>query len=170
MAQISVAPLSEPITGRESINPLWNKWFDDVYKKFQGSSNLTVNEVTVTASDLDSSGTKVLVGAGSTEQYKIRDIILSGSGTNFAASGDRGISIQDSSGTVVYSLIPNSTLESLSTARWGDASLPYPTTAANITTASTTGEDIIATYSGGTTDHSGTGSLTLIVTAERVRE
>lgn len=122
-------------------------------------------EVTVAASDLDSSGTKTIIDSSGTEQYKIREIILSAAGTNYAAGGDRDIAITD--GTTTWTVIPNSVIESLAGGRWDSTEVPLPSTAAHINTASAAGTDIYAIYSGGTTDHSGTGSLTLIIGYER---
>ena len=54
-----------------------------------------------------------------------------------------------------------------SVARWGvDAGMPNPTTDADLFAASVSGTDIVAKYSGGTTDYTA-GSLTLRITAYR---
>lgn len=117
----------------------------------------------VTAALLDSAGSVIIVDAATAQQFKIHDIVIS-PGTNFGAGGNRNISIQDSSGTVAYSTISNAFIESQTGGtRWGNSNC----TIANGDTASTAGEDIVAKYSGGTTDHSGTGSFTIIVYASR---
>jgi hypothetical protein len=122
-------------------------------------------EVTVAYTDVQSAASKTLMPSSGSQKYKIRDIRLSGNGTNYGAGGDRNMSITD--GTTTWSIIPNATLESLAAGKWGDTAVAYPTSAAAITTASAAGTAIVAKYSGGTTDHT-SGSLTLILTLEKV--
>ena len=97
--------------------------------------------------------------------YKIRDVILVGGGTNFAAGGNRLISLTD--GTTVWTTIANADIESAPSAslRWGDTKVPFLTSTSN--TASTAGANIYFAYSGGTTDHSATGSISFSVCLER---
>jgi len=137
-----------------------------------GSGALTVTtalqvfEVTVGQGDVASGGTKVLLDAATGEQWKIREMRLSGGGTDFSGgSGDRLLDITD--GTTTWSVIPAATLQSLAFSDWGNAGLPAPATPADLTVASASGTDIVAQYSGGTADYTD-GSLTLILTAERV--
>lgn len=127
----------------------------------------TAVEVTVSQADLASGAAKTLVAAITGGRFKIRDIKLSGAGTNFSGgSGDRDIAIQDESGNVIWSVIPAATAQSLAFARWGDTGLPAPATASHLTAEGTAGEAIVATYSGGTNDYTA-GSLTLLIEYER---
>ena len=137
--------------------------------KFDGETQnpLLYLETTVLASDLDGGGSTIIRIAATGEQFKCREIFLSADGTNFAAGGDRNIAIQDSSGTIIWSIIPNATIESLADGRWGDTEVPMPATASDFFAASTAGENIVAKYSGGTTDHSGTGSLKIMTLLEK---
>lgn len=131
----------------------------------EGDGFVRWTEATITAADLDSAGTSTIIDSSGSEQYKIREIILSGAGTNYGSGGNRTIDITD--GTTSWSIIPNATIESLAAGRWGDTAVAWPASASDINTASVAGTDIYATYAGGTTDHSGTGSLTLLVAYER---
>gem|GEM_PF-3244448 len=125
-------------------------------------------DVAVAHSDLASAATKTLLAALAGQQVRIRNMRLSGGGTNFSGGGgDRDISIQDSSGTVVYSVIPAATAQSLAFSRWGDTGLPAPATAADHEAPTTAGEALVATYAGGATDYTA-GSLTLSLELERV--
>ena len=110
-------------------------------------------------------GTVTLLNAVTGEQWKIREIFLSGAGTNFNGGGDRLLDIKE--GTTIYSTIPAATLQTLAAARWGDTGVPFPATASHLTTATALGADVVAQYSGGATDYTA-GSLTIILTAERV--
>jgi hypothetical protein len=123
-------------------------------------------DVAVTAALLDSAGTVNVIAGVSGDQYKIRDIVLVGGGTNFAAGGDRLISLTD--GTTVWTTIANADIESVPAAslRWGDAKVPFLTSKSNV--ASAAGQAIRFAYSGGTTDHSATGSITFSVCIEKV--
>lgn len=125
-----------------------------------------VFEVTVGQGDVASAASKILLNATSGETWKILDIVLSADGTNFSGGGgDRLLSITD--GTSIWSIIPAATLQSLAVSRWGvDAGMPNPSTASHLFAESASGTDIVAKYSGGTTDYT-TGSLTLRITAYR---
>ena len=124
-----------------------------------------VFETVVGQAALASGGTVTLLDAVTGEQWKVREIFLSGAGTNFNGGGDRLLDIKE--GTTIYSTIPAATLQTLAAARWGDTGVPFPATPADLTTATTLSADIVAQYSGGTTDYTA-GSLTIILTAERV--
>ncbi len=146
------------------------QWFELVHKRIGGAlgrqiiDELGVFEVTVGFGDVASAASKQLLDSvDKGETWKVREIFLSGAGTNFSG-GDRLLDITD--GTTTWSVIPAATLQSLAVARWGDAGVPFPATAAHLTTASAAKTDIVAKYSGGATDYTA-GSLTLIVTAER---
>ena len=127
-------------------------------------------DVTCLASALDSAGKVNVMAAGTglnaTDSYKVRDITLVGGGTNFGAGGDRLISLTD--GTTVWTTIANADLESAPAAslKWGNAKVPMLTGTSD--TASVAGAQIYFAYSGGTTDHSATGSLKFNVLLEKV--
>jgi hypothetical protein len=126
---------------------------------------LQVFEVTVGQGDVASAGEKILLDAATGETWKVLDIVLSADGTDFSGGGgDRLMAITD--GTSTWSIIPAATLQTLAVARWGDTGMPDPATASHLFAASGSGVDIVAKYSGGTTDYTA-GSLTLRVTAYR---
>ena len=125
---------------------------------------LEVFETVVGQAALAGAGTVILLDAAAGEQWKVRELWLSGAGTNFSG-GDRLLDIKE--GTTVYSTIPAATLQALAAARWGDTGMPFPATAAHLTTATAAGADIVAQYSGGATDYTA-GSLTIVLIAERV--
>ena len=134
-----------------------------------GDSSLTWVDVAVTATLLDA-GTRtgkayVIQSPGPGKQYKIREVILVGGGTNFAAGGDRLLSLTDA--TTVWTTVANADLEAAPAASlpWGNAKVPMLTGTSN--TASVAGTRIYFAYSGGTTDHSATGSITFSVGLER---
>lgn len=144
-------------------------FFERLQDRAGGSGNrglANLGEITVAASDLASGGTVRLLRARPTEQWKVREIYLSGAGTNFSGGGgDRDLSVTD--GTSTWTVIGSGALQSFSTAgRWGDAGLPFPATASHFTASTVNGADIVAQYSGGTTDYT-TGSLTLVLWVER---
>jgi hypothetical protein len=123
-------------------------------------------DVTVTAALLDSAGAVAVIAGGSGDQYKIRDIRLVGGGTNFAAGGNRLISLTD--GTTVWTTIANADIEAApaATLAWGDTKVPFLTGTSD--TASVAASTIRFQYSGGTTDHSATGSIKFSVMLEKV--
>lgn len=123
-------------------------------------------DVAVTAALLDSAGTAPVIAGVSGDQYKIRNIRLVGGGTNFGAGGNRLIDLTD--GTTVWTQIANADIESApaATLDWGNAKVPFLTGTSN--TASVSGQAIRFQYSGGTTDHSATGSITFSVCIEKV--
>ncbi len=126
---------------------------------------LQVFEVTVGQAALGTGGEVILLDAAASETWKVIDIVLSADGTNFDAGGDRDLDITD--GTSIWSVVPAATLKALAVSRWGvDAGMPNPATASHLFAASVSGTDIVAKYSGGTTDFTA-GSLTLRVTAYR---
>lgn len=127
-------------------------------------SNLIWVDVTVAASDLDSAGKKTVMAANK-GQYKIRDVILVGGGTNFGGGGNRLIDLTD--GTTVYTQIANADIESAPSAslRWGNTKVPMLTGTSD--TATVADAEIKFVYSGGTTDHS-TGSIKFAVCLEKI--
>ncbi len=152
--------------------PVWLQWFELMHKRVGGPvgkpiiGDVAVFQTTVGQADLASAGTVTLLDALTGEQWKIREVFLSGAGTNFSGGGgDRLLSVSD--GTSTWTVIPAATLQSLVPARWGDAGTPFPGTVSHLTAASAVGTDITAAYSGGATDYTA-GSLTLVLVAERV--
>jgi len=124
-------------------------------------------EIYVGQGSLASAGTVTLIDALVGDQYKIVDLMLSGGGTNFSGGGgDRNLSIQDTSGTVTYGIIPAATLQAIAPARWGDTGLAFPVSVYDFHAATTAGEDLVVKYSGGSADYTA-GDLTLRVTAKK---
>lgn len=123
-------------------------------------------DVAATAALLDGAGTAPVIAGVAGDQYKIREVVLVGGGTNFGAGGDRLISLTD--GTTVWTTIANADIEAAPAAslRWGDVKVPFLTGTSN--TASVAGQAIRFAYSGGTTDHGGVGSITFSVCLEKV--
>lgn len=121
-------------------------------------------EPTVGQAGLAGGGSVILKDSSGSKRYKVRHIFLSAVGTNFSGGGgDRDLDIQDSSGTSIYTTIPAATLQALTNSGWGSAEVPYTNDALDATVA---GEDLVAKYSGGTTDYTA-GSLTLRIELEK---
>ena len=120
---------------------------------------------TVTAATLDGGGSEVVLAGVAGDQYKIREIMLHGGGTSYGSGGDRLIRLTD--GTTTFVFVPNATIEGLpgATARWGDTAVPFNGGDSNTKTVA--GQNIRWEYSGGTTDHSGTGSVAMTVCLEK---
>ncbi len=129
-------------------------------------SRLKWVDVTVTAALLDSAGTVNVIGAVSGDQYKIRNIRLVGGGVNYGAGGDRAISLTD--GTTVWTTIATGDIKAAPSATldWGNAKVAFLTGTSD--TASVSNQAIRFVYSGGTTDHSATGSIKFSVCLEKV--
>ena len=89
-----------------------------------------------------------------------------GGGTNFGAGGDRLIDLTD--GTTVWTQIANADIETAPTVTldWGNAKVPYLTGTSD--TASVSNAAIRFQYSGGASDHGGTGSIKFSVQIEKV--
>ncbi len=123
-------------------------------------------DVTVTAALLDAAGSVNVIAGVAGDQYKVRDVRLIGGGTSFAAGGDRLIDLTD--GTTVYTTIANADIESApaATLAWGNAKVPFLTGTADTSTASAAA--LRFQYSGGTTDHSATGSIKFSVCIQKV--
>lgn len=123
-------------------------------------------DLAVTAAVLDGGGSAIVIPAATGDSYKIRNVRLVGGGTNYGAGGDRLISLTD--GTTVWTTIANADIESVPSATldWGNTKVPFLTSVSN--TASVAGTAIAFKYSGGTTDHSATGSITFSVCLEKV--
>lgn len=149
----------------------WREWFEQLFLRVGGANGRPVAgdvagfETTVDQADLASGGSVSLLAAKAGERWKVRNILLSGGGTNFSGGGgDRLLSVSD--GTSTWTVIPAATLQSLAAARWGDTAAPFPATAAHLTAASVAGTNISAAYSGGSADYTA-GSCTLVLIAER---
>jgi parallel beta-helix repeat protein len=148
-------------------NQFWIKESGTGNTGWRRQGNILTTEVTVAYTDLASAASKTLVAALSGARFKVRNIVLSGGGTNFSGGGgDRLMAIQDSSGTTIWSVVPAATMQSLAFSRWGDTGVPAPGTAAHLTAQSVAGEALVAKYSGGTLDYTA-GSLTLLIEYER---
>ena len=126
-------------------------------------------DVACTATELDASTrtgkVNVYTPTISTEQYKVRDIVLVGGGTSFGAGGNCLLELKD--GTTVYTTVANADLESAPTAslRWGDTKVPFLTSKS--ATATAAGAQIYFQYQTAGTAHT-TGSITFTVGLERV--
>lgn len=119
----------------------------------QERGELFMVQATISYTDLASGGTKQILDVTGTDQYYVHEIQLSGEGTNFDAPGNRNIAIQDSSGTIIYTIIPASQIGALTAHRWGGSGVPYPVTTSDFFAATTAGEDLVAVYEGGSTDY-----------------
>lgn len=128
-------------------------------------SDLKWIDVAVTAALLDGGGSVALVTGAAADQYKVREIILVGGGTNFGAGGNRTIVLTD--GTTVYTTIANADIEAAPAAslKWGDTKVPFATGTSNAATVA--GSTPRFQYAGGTTDHS-TGSINFSVCLQKV--
>lgn len=117
----------------------------------------------VLAADLAGAGNSILFTAAHNTIYRIKDININFGGTNFSGGGgNRNIAITD--GVTTYSVIPAATLQALVNGKWGDTNVPLPTSAA-MDTVTGIGDNLLAVYSGGTTDY-GAGSVNITVTYE----
>lgn len=123
-------------------------------------------DVTCTATTLDGALKVNVIAANPLDQWKVRFVRLVGGGTNFGAGGDRLLSLTD--GTTVWTTIANADIEAApaTTLDWGNAKVPFLTGTSD--TASVAGAQIWFAYSGGTTDHGGTGSIKFSVGLEKV--
>ncbi len=119
-------------------------------------------EATIRHSDLREDGRKVLLSLQSNARAKLRDIVLSGAGTDFRG-GDRNLVITD--GASVWTVIPAARLKNLAASRWGSRDLPFPTDPAHLLAPSRPDVPIIARYSSGTRDYEA-GTPTLVMTYE----
>lgn len=170
-----MALIAPPPIGTSLIDPAinnaadsnWARWFQSLRTRANATPVLTYIETQITFTALASAASVTLKAAGGDESYYCREIFLSGEGTNFDAGGDRALAIQDTSGSVIWTVIPNATLESLTAGRWGSTAVPFPATVADWFDASTAGNNIVAKYSGGTTDHT-SGVVNVIILLERV--
>lgn len=156
----------------EFVNRVWVPFIEGLYGRVGGPNGApivgryTPYESDAAAADLASAGEVVLLDAEAGTKWKCREIILSGAGTNFSGGGgDRDLAITD--GTTVWTVIPAATLQALAVGRWGDAVVPWPAIASDLTAQTQRSADIVAKYSGGTTDYAA-GSCTLYIVTERM--
>lgn len=107
---------------------------------------------------------KLIDAVLASEQWRILDILVVGL-TPFSG-GDRNLSI--SNGAQTYTAIPSASL-ALATlqAAWGTSSVPYSAIYWHMLQPTAIGGDLIALYSGGTTDYSA-GDINITVLAERI--
>lgn len=171
---IQQPPLSQSVTVNQQTSSIWQRWFYDLFQSTQdleNRPNIQFVETTITADSLDS-GLKpvILTAASSTARYKVRNIILSGDGTNFDSGGDRDLAIITSDEQVKFSVIPSATLKSLAASRWGDTGVPFPTTASDLLAQTNAGTNIQVQYDGGSTGYSFAGSLTILLQLEKTVE
>lgn len=120
-------------------------------------------DVTCTAALLDGALSIVVAEGAPGKQYKVRDVVLIGGGTNFGSGGNRLLDLTD--GTTVYTQIANADLEAAPAASlpFGNAKVPMLT--GTLDTKTVEGADLVFKYSGGTTDHT-TGSIKFRVQVE----
>lgn len=169
---VSEPPTRTPIIDLEGlVTTVWRQFFELMHKRVGGATgkpitgDVAVFETAIGQAALASAGTVTLLAAATGEQWKVREVFLSGAGTNFSGGGgDRLLSVSD--GTSTWTVIPAATLQALAAGRWGDAGVPFPATAAHLTAASVAGTDIVAAYSGGSADYTA-GECTLVIVAER---
>lgn len=127
---------------------------------------IVVAKVAITAAQLATAGTPAIYTPAAGEEWALRDLKIGpGALTNFHSGGDRLLAIQ--SGSNVFSLIPNASLETLVAAAWGATALPFPATAAHGDALITATDPLEAAYSGGSADHA-SGSITIQAVLERV--
>ena len=166
-------PLSAPASAKQgTVSSFWGKWFWDTYRDVSAlisRAEVQYIEKTITADDLDSNNQVTLKTADSTlAQYKIRDIFITGEGTNFDGSGDKDLQIIAEEGSDIYCTIPSVYLQNLVSARWGDYGIQYPETGSHMVTSTAAGKNIIIEYVNGSTGYSFTGEFTIVLTLERV--
>lgn len=118
-------------------------------------------EAAVNQASLSGAGQVVLLDAAAGEQWKIMEIMISGTGTNFSG-GDRLLDIKQD--TTVYSTITTTLLQTLASTRWGGTGLPLPT---DLFAQTASGQDVIAQYSGGLTDYTA-GECTISLVAAKL--
>lgn len=127
---------------------------------------IVVAKVAITSAQLATAATPAIFTPASGEEWALRDLKIGpGALTSFHSGGDRLLAIQ--SGSNIFSVIPNASLETLVAAAWFSTALPAPATPAHGDALITSSAPLVAAYSGGSTDHSA-GSITLQAVLERV--
>jgi uncharacterized protein YjbI with pentapeptide repeats len=139
------------------------EYIDNTKNVIDGTNVFNVN---VTFTELASGATKKIIDSTlAGEQWRIIDIIAVGL-TAANAGGDRGLGLSD--GTSVYTVIPAATLKTPNfQGRWGSANVPFSAVASAMIQSTVAGTDLVAFYSGGTTDYTA-GVFNIQVTAERI--
>lgn len=125
--------------------------------------NLVRFDATISTTTLASAGTATLFASSGSKQYKIVGLWLN-FGSNLAV-GNRNLTLSD--GTTTYSIIPSASLLTLVNATWGSTALPFPTAAA-LNTSTAAGANLLAQYSGGTTDYTTGANITISGILQRV--
>lgn len=121
-------------------------------------ANLIYFSTAVPRASLASNGTVTLFTASSASaRYVVLDLRMDGSFAPWTG-GNRNLVIQDTVG-LSFSTIPSASLLSPANAGWGSTALPYGNAA--LSQATNIGANIIAQYSGGTTDYTGGVSYTI---------
>lgn len=129
-------------------------------------SNIIYFDTTVTAAQIAGGASISLVSTFFGGQYRIRDLRINQTGTNFSGGGgDRDLEITD--GITQYSVIPAASLQALSNSLWGSVNLPPPATASWNTLTWLPGVNLNARYVNGTTDYA-VGAITISGAWERV--
>ncbi len=175
MAKFSPPPIRNKLVEKDTdlVTFSWIRWFNELFEKIKVSEDVEARphmlytEKVLSFSELSGMSKAVIETAATpTAKYKVREILLSADGGFGGGQGDRTISIKDSSGTVVYSILPSAAVRAPTSARWGDTDIPFPTVANHIFKETTAGENLIAQYIGGSTDYI-SGSITLLVVMDR---
>ncbi len=130
-----------------------------------GIGEVVPYEVTVNYGSLTSGGVLRIVDGFQQQRFKVREIFLSGDGTNFSG-GNRNIEVFSAS--LNFTVIPAGIAQALTAARWGDTGAPYPSLASEFFAETGDGADLNVRYQGGTTDYTA-GELRLLVMLERTR-
>lgn len=127
--------------------------------------NLVRFDIAVTAAALAAGASVELQASTDSKQYKVINLWVNSSGTNFSGGGgDRLLTITDN--TTDYSVVPAASLQTLVNTAWGVTELPFPASAA-LNTSTAAGAALVAKYSGGTTDY-GAGSVVISGLLQRV--
>lgn len=154
---------------KKAFPPNFNIKKTHAYFSAQGASHvgmIRVEKVVVGHADLATAATPALFTPAAGEEWALRDLKIGpGALTNFSSGGNRLLAIQ--SGSNIYSVIPNASIETLVAAAWGSTALPFPATPAHGDALITATDPLEAAYSGGTTDHDA-GSITIQAVLERV--
>src|SRR5690606_12058610 len=98
-------------------------------------------DVTCAATALDSAGSVVVAAGAPGKQYKVRDVVLIGGGTNFGSGGNRLLDLTD--GTTVYTQIANADLESAPAASLPFGNAKVPMLAGTMDTKTVEGADLV---------------------------
>lgn len=130
------------------------------------NANLFVFNVTATAAQLAGLGlVPLVVASGPAVQYRILELYLNDSATDFSGGGgDRDIIVSD--GVTVYAVTPAASAQAQSNQRWGATDITFPS-GATINQLTAAGANLRVQYFGGTTDYAA-GEITLTGLVQRV--